>query len=79
MYGSDRKVIIKTKQYSCDTDSKVTSICVIIKLSMLAIESSSLLHSLRKTKTVLLAVSLTLTGLLTIMLSRWLAKMTLDA
>ena len=46
---------------------------------MLAIESSSLLHSLRKTKTVLLAVSLTLTGLLTIMLSRWLAKMTLDA
>ena len=42
-------------------------------------ESSFLLHSLRKTKTVLLAVSLTLAGLLTIMLSRWLAKMTLGA
>ena len=42
-------------------------------------ESPFLLHSLRKTKTVLLAVSLTLAGLLTIMLSRWLAKMTLGA
>ena len=42
-------------------------------------ESSFLLHSLRKTKTVLLAVSLTLAGLLIIMLSRWLAKMTLGA
>ena len=42
-------------------------------------ESSFLLHSIRKTKTVLLAVSLTLAGLLIIMLSRWLAKMTLGA
>ena len=42
-------------------------------------ESSFLLHSLRKTKTVLLTVSLTLAGLLIIMLSRWLAKMTLGA
>ena len=42
-------------------------------------ESPFLLHSLRKTKTVLLAVSLTLAGLLTIMLSRWLAKTTLGA
>ena len=42
-------------------------------------ESPFLLHSLRKTKTVLLAASLTLAGLLIIMLSRWLAKMTLGA
>ena len=79
MYESQRKVIIKTKQYSCDTDPQVISICVIIKSSTPANESSSLFHSLRKTKTVLLAVSLTLSGLLTIMLSRWLAKMALGA
>lgn len=46
---------------------------------MLDNEPSSLFHSLRKTKTVLLAVSLTPAGLLIIMLTRWLTKMTLGA
>lgn len=69
MYENHRRSIIsKTIELRHRLSSNID--CVIIKLFMLDNESSSLFHSLRKTKTVLLAVSLTPAGLLIIMLSR---------